>query len=139
MQKRKTGNKTISDIWAIMIGLGAAILTMLVMMTVSAIFISNEYHSLEIFVYLAPFIQFLCAFVGASTAGKLTVKHVERTTLLAGAVLFVLQVCLALMIYDGVTNSLWVHFIVTVLGAVSGLLLVRRKNGSSKNKARRHR
>ena len=136
VRKRNVGNQGV-DFKALTIGLGVGFGTMLLLLIVSVICITNEYFSINSFNITAPIIQFLCVILESVVIGKLSHSKAENSMMLGGGMFYLLQVCFALLFFEGLTGTFWVQTIVTLLAIGCGMLVVR--SGKSTNRSRGHR
>ena len=139
MQKNKSVKVRVSDGRALAIGLISAIGSMIVMLIVSAICIVNEYFALESFGIISLFIQYISVFIGAFTAGMLAKSSREGMVLVVGSVLYLLQLCCALLFFDGIKYSFWANFLISAVAIVSAILVLSRQKVNTKNRSIRKR
>ena len=124
MRNRNVSNQGV-DFKALAIGLGVGYSTALLLLVVSVICISNEYFSMNSFNIIAPIIQFLCVALESLVIGKLTHSKAESSILLGGGIFYLLQLCLALLFFEGLTGAFWPQIVATVLACGCGVLVVR--------------
>lgn len=133
MQKHKSAKARSSDGRALVLGLGSAAIVMILMLIASAICIINEYLTLDSIGLVSLIIQFVCVSVGTFTAGMLVKDNRERMILVVSSILYLLQLCCALLFFDEIKNTFWVNLLITALAAISTMLILCRRKAKTKN------
>lgn len=134
MQKHKSTKVRASDGRALVLGLVSAVVTMVIMLITSVICITNEYFTLDAFEIVSLFIQFICVFVGCFIAGALVKENRERMVLLVTSILYLLQLCSAILFFDGIENTFWVNLLIAVLATIANILILRQQKSKSKGR-----
>ena len=139
MQKNKSVKVKASDGRALAVGLISAIGAMVVMLIISSICIVNECFDLETFGIISLFIQYISVFIGAFAAGALAENSREGVVLVVGSILYLLQLCFALLLFDGIKHSFWVNLLITAIAVVSAALILSRGKINAKSRSIRKR
>lgn len=107
----------------------------------AALCISNEYFNAKDIQFVAPIIQFISAFIGIMVAGKSAKESPVMSCLLTGCGCFILELCIALLFFDGISNGFWGGLIATTFAVLIALYLCNKnkKRSISRKKRTRHR
>lgn len=136
MKKYKTMTG-VSEIRAIGIGVLAEVLLMLLLLGMYAICISNEYFSINAIGCLVVGAQFVSSLFGQMAAVKSRKDGAIRVICVVGAVLCVLQLCLALVVFDGLSVLYLYLLLATVAATASGILLSKKRKSGVKSRRKR--
>ncbi len=118
MRKKTKDVRVISDYKKIMIGAGIGMATSILLSAVLAIFINNQYLQIKSAAYFPIVVQFVSVFIGAYIAGRGAGENAIATCTVTSLVIFVVQICLGVLLFDGISgNLLW-----GVLGCVGGMI-----------------
>ena len=118
MRKKTKDVRVISDYKKIMIGAGIGMAASILLSAVLAIFINNQYLQIKSTAYFPIVVQFMSVFIGAYIAGRGVGENVIATCSVTSLVIFVVQICLGVLLFDGISgNFLW-----GVLGCVGGMI-----------------
>lgn len=140
MSKIKSANKEIMVITCVAVGVITAIVITLLLAATAGIFINNEYFEPGIVPVLAAIIQGVSAFIGALVGGRLSLtKKILSSILVAGGYCFLL-LCIAALIFDGITGSAIIGIGVCTVATFSAIILNMRgkKRAVSTRKKRRY-
>ena len=136
MRKNKV-TAGVTEIKAIGLGVLTEVLVTMVLLAVSAICISREYLSISTTNLLAVVTQFVCCLTGQIVAGKSRKEGAVKTISIVGATLCILQLCVALAVYDGVSSCYWYLLLAAIAATGCSILLcTRRKNGGKSRRKR---
>ena len=140
MIERKQSTKH-SEIVTYGIGVLLSILTMFVLLCISAICINNEYLNLADFGLVAVAIQILSCCLGGIIAGMRVGTHKKISTLVVSGGVVIVQFIVGLLLLDGFQGGILRLVIGAVIASVLGYLLAvvkeRRLSGRRKKKVRR--
>lgn len=128
MQKVRRSAKEVTIITACLFGVGLAILTSVLFAMLIAAMISGEYIELNFSQYTAPLAIFIAVTLGSLTAAKLVDKKRAQVCIAVSGVFVLLQCCVALLFFDGISSAFFVGFISCLVAcAVSVFLSVAEK------------
>ncbi len=133
--KKSDGRNTMVIACGIGTSLCAIIVIVLVLLT--SVLIQNEYIGNEASTYLGPMIQFIGVFLGALVAGKYTIQNKELTCIITGAVFLVLQLCAAMLFFDGIKSGALFGVVSVALAVLSAALVYIRTKSRGRNRRKR--
>lgn len=135
---KKTAGKT-SILTSCAIGVLVAFGIMCLFALISAICISNEYSSVNAIPYFAFFAQFVGVLLGCVLTGKLATDQKTLACLITVCGLLFLQLCSALLFFDGISGSVVGGLIVSALGTLVAILIGNRdKKKTAATRRRKH-
>lgn len=135
MKKSKLTTADPSMYKAFMIGVIISVATLLFLVMVSALMISNENITIDTSNYLAGVVQFIATFVGCLVAGKLNKNRIV-CLIVTGACVFV-QIAAAILLFGGISGGFIPGLIANFAGCGGAFLLCISRNNRSVNKRRR--
>lgn len=135
--KKYHSSKKINDIQSCGVGVLASLITMVVLIAVIAICIKNEYLYIRNSDYWMVIVQFASCVFGGIIAGRVGGNE-KLAAAVVPAVILVLQVLTALLLFGEISSRLWMILITTcaAVGAGYFLTIVRTKRGATKRKIR---
>ena len=139
MQKHKSARAGSTDARAFVLGLCSSIALMVLMLLASVICITNEYLTLDAFKITSLFIQFICVFIGCFMAGAMAKENKQRVILLVCSVAYLLQLCSAILLFDGITSMFGGYFLISAFAGFLNLLILRRRKESKSRPSRKRR
>lgn len=132
--KTRPVKKESSMLASSLFGLILALVVALVLSLISALFISNEYLEIKTAQFLATITHLIAVFLGSI----LTIKIVpERKLISCGVVCggyFVVMMAIAILMYDGLSGSIFTGIVASVLGGAGAILLGARRKMHSKGR-----
>lgn len=137
MQKANVFKTGLPNVWVLCIGASITIITMLILSIISAICIVNEYFAINTIPYIAILIQFLGTFLGTVFAGKNINSQKVMACAVTGGTCYILQLCFAMLFYNGISRDFWIGFMATSAGIICAILLSTKEKKRSDSKRKR--
>ena len=138
MLKHKPNGK-ISEIQAYGVGIFTAVIIMLTMLVICTVCIRNEYFTIEFFGPVTLVIQLLSCYSGGKIADVISKEANKKAYIIVGGVLLVLQLAVALTVFEGVSGMyLWL-VLATIIAGAGGIFLTITKGKGNKVKHRKKR
>ena len=140
MKKTKFTSMQMSLIKSGLIGATISILLIIVLSLLSAMVINKNVIELDNSKIIAWAIVFLSCFTGSALAGKLSKGNKIASSGIVCAIVLIIQLAVAILLFDGIYNNIFVGILPVLAGFGCAILLkFKGKSQLSTKKRRGHR
>lgn len=140
VNKTKFTSMQVSPVKACLIGSVVSAMLLILLSLLSAVFVNNDIIELKSSRNIAWFIIFASCFVGCALTGKLAKKNIVACCGIVGAVVLIIQLAAAILVFEGMYNNFFIGMLPVLSGFGCAILLnFRGKSASGVNKKRRRR
>lgn len=135
IQKPETTRVLLSAI----VGAVAGLVIGIGLSAIGALFIANEYFEMDSMNILTYIIQLISSFTGTLLAANRSKGKELLAGGMASGCYFAILLLTAMLFCEGVGDGAYLSLVAILVGGVSAIMLcIRRTNGNSKRKRRRH-
>lgn len=141
MQKTNKHRLKLSVLPACGLSMALTLISMMLLTLIFALCIDNEYFDSNTTRYFSPAIQFISMLIGLTMGGKFAGEKDAVTCIASGGVYFVIQICCAMLLFDGVTGGVWFGAIAALAAIMCAIIILNggKKRSGSKKKRNRYR
>ena len=137
MKKSKyTVSKTSVPISCV-IGIIISVLILVIISLFMSFFVNKEYIGLNSIRYIAWLVVFISCFIGCFMAGKIVDTNKATTCSIVAAGNLIIQLAVAILLFDGLYNGIFISALPVLAGGGCAILLVIKPKTLSRSKKRR--
>ena len=126
MRKKTKDIRIVSTYKKIIIGVGIGMAVSILLSAILAVFIHKQYLQVESAAYFPIVVQFLSIFIGAYVAGREAGEGTIAICCITSAVMFIVQICLGVLFFDGISGSLLWGAFGCIGGTIAAILICKR-------------
>lgn len=131
MQKTKKRIEKMTIVQSCSIGVGIGLITMLLLVSIGALSISNEYFTLQNLGFIAAIIQFLTVLIACIITGNITGYKPIVSCVATACINFFAFIGAAILFFDGISESILTGLITVLLGFAVALFVVQKRKNRS--------
>ena len=139
MKKGKWTEKKPSLPAAAGIGLIVSMVASLLITMITSICIMNEYIELNGAIYIVIIGQFICAFTGVLTAGKIAPENKMIACVVSAGAFFLIMLGIGMLLFDGVGRTALWGLLSCAAGSILGIFFIFKAQSRVGAKKRRKR
>lgn len=121
------------------IGVIIALAITMIMASIGAIFISNEYMAVTGIKIAAITIQVLSTFIGSFIAGKIVCNKKALTCCIVGGIYYLILVSIAMLFFDGISGSFFICLAAGAIACFVAVYLCTKEKSASVRKRKNRR